>query len=297
MHAEDPVLRPSALFLDDTFVPATQGVPLRDRGLLFGDGVFETLRGDGPRCFRLGAHLDRLLEGLRVLGIEAPHALPRLPGILAAAVEKTGATSVYVRITVTRGDNAMGLGTRGLGPSRLMVWAEPLPAPAGLPPRLWVAATRRPSAASMPAHIKTCNYLPQILAKREAEAQGYDDALMLNDAGALVCATAANVFVLREGTLYTPPLSDGCLPGVMRAAVLEAAREAGLSCAERTLPDDALANADAVLLSNSLRGLVAARAVRVPGAPAPRELSVEPPLVLALQAALAAKIERESTPW
>jgi branched-subunit amino acid aminotransferase/4-amino-4-deoxychorismate lyase len=296
VHAAEPILRPTALFLDDAFVPANQGVPFRDRGLLFGDGVFETLRGHGAGCFRLGAHLARLAEGLRVLGIDAPKALPRLPEILASAVAQVGAASAYVRITVTRGDNTMGLGTRGLGPSRLMVWAEPLPAPT-TGPRLLIAETRRPGAASVPAHIKSCNYLPQILAKREAEAQGYDDALMRNDAGALVCATAANVFVLREGTLYTPRVADGCLPGVTRAAVIEAARDLGLPCTEGTVHPEDLATADAVLLSNSLRGLVAARAIRAPRESAPRELSAEHPTVLRIQEAFAAKVERESTPW
>jgi branched-chain amino acid aminotransferase len=285
------------LFLDEQFVPPSQGIPAWDRGLLFGDGVFETLRGSKDGCFRLDAHLARLACGQQVLGIEPPKAIGRLPSILAEAVDRAGALPTYLRITVTRGDNEMGLATRGLGPSRLLVWAQALPSSVTLPPRLLLAKIRRPGPSAGPTHIKTCNYLPQILAKREAEAEGYDDALMMNDAGALVCATAANVFVFHGSTLRTPALADGCLPGVTRAAVIEAAHAQGMPCVETQLHASDLETADAVLLCNALRGLVPAALVRVQPAEAPHTLFVDHPPAVALQQALAAKVERERKPW
>ncbi|WP_341989818.1 aminotransferase class IV [Azorhizobium sp. AG788] len=188
-----------------------------DRGFTLGDGLFETLAVRAGTISRLPAHLARLAAGAQVLGLPLPAF--DLPQIAAALLQANGWSDAVLRLTVTR-----GVGPRGVLPPdqpspTVLVTAAPMAAPGG-PARLVTATVTRRNEHSPLSRIKSLNYLDNILARQEAHTLGADDALLLNTQGRLAESTIANVFLVLDGTLVTPPLGEGALPGVMRAEVL-----------------------------------------------------------------------------
>ena len=228
----------------------TATISVEDRGFTLGDGVFDTAVALNGIVLERERHIGRLLAAAHSLGIAALRA--RVEAAIDDAVTPEPA---IVRTTVTRGCAARGLWPLSAGEPTLVVTTSPWsPALLGQPARLVTAAGRR-NEFSPTANLKTLGYLDHILAAREAAAAGVDDALILNTQGRVACTTIANVFALTGGTLRTPPLSEGCLPGVMRARVMEIAPQLGLAAEERTLAPGDLKGADAVFLTNSVRFL------------------------------------------
>jgi branched-chain amino acid aminotransferase len=222
-----------------------------DRGLLLGDGIFETILVRDHRPVWLDAHLERMAAAARELGIAFPRSLLESSLALheeAARPLQAGKMSLAVlRITLTRGPGHRGLAGEA-GPPTLLVTRTPFDA--GLqfqPVRLITAATRRNENSAAP-RLKTLSCVDNILAAREAAAQGADEALMLNCQGRAACATIGNLFAVTKNGIVTPPIADGALPGIARRTLLDRglAREAPLA------PQD-LREAAALFLTNSLR--------------------------------------------
>lgn len=250
-------------------------LPAEDRGFLFGDGVFESLRARDGVPVRLGAHLDRLASSAAAVGIEAIPPREAVADIAREAVERAGLADAYLRITLTRGASG-GFDPEGASPPRLVVSALPPPPP---PPATGVSAALLPPSAlpdHPPPQVKaTAGFLRQTLGRRKARAAGYDDAIWRDPAANVTEATSSNVFAVTGALVRTPPESV-CLPGITRAAVLEAARSLGFATSVAPLPTDALLVADEVFLTNAVAGVVAVRQVAgvslVPG-PVTRELA------------------------
>ena len=230
------------------------GLPLSDRGLLLGDGLFETLLAldgvlQGPQ-----AHLARMARGCAVLGLPLPNSDTAL-SLMQAAIADAGLERgrAAVRLTYTAGSGGRGL-VRPQDPSpRLFATAAPSPLPK-TPARLALASVQR-NASSPTAHHKTLAYLDNVMARREALALGADEAVMCNTDGHLACAAAANLFWIEGGVLMTPDLACGVLPGLMRARVLAAVGVLGLAVQVVTIAPEALDVAQAIFLTNSLNGL------------------------------------------
>ncbi|MGQ3672798.1 aminotransferase class IV [Xanthobacter sp. TB0136] len=214
-----------------------------DRGFLLGDGLFETLRVRNGRIQRFPAHHARLMRGAQILGIPIP------AGDVLADLER-------VRAANTLEDGSLRLTlTRGPGPRGVLPPAEPQPtvmitaasgAAAPPPARLIIATVTRRNEFSPLSQVKSLNYLDNILARQEATQKGADDALLLNTQGRIAETTIANIFAVIEGRLLTPPLNDGALPGVMRAAMMgQGAQEASLHLSD-------LEQADELFLTSSL---------------------------------------------
>ncbi|MEQ8660424.1 MAG: aminotransferase class IV, partial [Gammaproteobacteria bacterium] len=239
---------------------AACSVPVLDHGLLYGDGVFEGIRITGRRVFRLAAHVARLARSARAIGLELPHAPPAIADIVLATARAHDEAEAYVRLLVTRGCGELTLDPTGCTTPRLICLVAALRMfddalhTRGL--RLMTAALRRPRADQLDPQVKSLNYLNNVLAKRDARLKGFDDALLLNSAGHVAEASAANLFAVIDDILVTPPTSDGALPGITRAAVMAMAREAGSDVSERTLTRYDLLAASEVFLSGSGAGLV-----------------------------------------
>ena len=222
---------------------------LRDRGLLLADGVFDTsLVRDGQVVLR-EAHLDRLVEGATALGI----ALERdaAAQVMDAATE--GVITGALRITVTRGAGARGLAGETVAAPTLIANVSDydvssLPSPV----RAQESAILR-NPTSFTARYKTLSYTDNIAALRAAIAAGFEEAFFFTVAGNVACASVANVFVQKGKTIFTPPVSDGALPGVMRNWILEQGEIAGRVVSERSISREELRAADRVFLTNSLR--------------------------------------------
>lgn len=254
---------------------------LTDRGLGLGDAVFDTaLALDGRIAFE-GAHIDRLVASAETLGF------PVDPDGAQTAMRALAATGprLAIRTTATRGS-----GPRGLKPPaepRPVLYATAAPSAAALafaPLSLWVTEIAR-NETSPVSRLKTPGYLDAVLAAREAAAAGCDEALFRNTRGRVACAGTGNLFGILGDRLVTPPLSDGVLPGIVRAEVLALAGAAGLRPEERSLALPELLTADAVFLTNSLRLIAPVRAIgETPFG------SVEHPALARLVAALAERV-------
>lgn len=222
---------------------------LSDRGLTLGDGAFDTAFVLDGRVFRREAHLGRLLGALETLGIEgAGERARRCMDDLAPH----GARHV-LRVAVTRGPGLRGL--LPAGPAAPTVFGALTPFPAdsfGPRLRLDVAAIRRNESSPL-SRLKTPAYLDAALALREAARRGCNEALFLNGAGRVACASIGNVFALFGARLATPPTGDGALPGIIRGFLLEEAGALGLEAQERPLTLEELRDADAAFMTNSLR--------------------------------------------
>lgn len=227
-----------------------------DRGFRFGEGVFETLRAYGTHPFRLGTHLDRAAEGARVLDFDLP---PR--ALLNEAIRETvranaGQGDLALRLTVTPGliDPWSPFPGRSLGRSTLVVTAHPVAYGEELY-RLGVSGAVVPWARELP-QIKSVSYLAAALARREARRLGAEEALFTDSGGMVLEGSYSNVFAVVRGTLVTPPLDAGILPGVTRAVTLGVAGAQGLAVEEAPLTVAQLLAADEAFLTASTRELV-----------------------------------------
>ncbi|MFG1349029.1 aminotransferase class IV [Xanthobacter autotrophicus] len=229
-----------------------------DRGFTLGDGLFETLRVREGAVLRLSAHLARLATGAGVLGMALPPL--DLAAALAATAEANGLTDGALRLTLSRGTGPRGVLPPAEPNPTLVITTAPLPAPAP-PARLVIAQGTRRNDRSPLAQVKSLNYLDNILARQEAARRGADDGVLLNTRERVAETSIANVFAVIGGDLVTPPLSEGVLPGVMRAAVL--AEGAG----ERPLTPEDLGRAEEIFLTSALgiRSVAALEGRTLPG--------------------------------
>jgi branched-chain amino acid aminotransferase len=239
--------------------PEEARVPVLDRGFLYGDSVYEVVRTYGGRVFALREHLDRMDASAAYIGLRLPPRA-RIEEQVSRTLAAAGNAESYVRVVITRGEGTFGLAPHLGGEPRLIVIVRPLDPPApelyerGL--HLAVARTRRtPPQAQDPA-AKTGNYLNSILALREAHAAGADDAILLDLGERVTEASTSNVFFVKNSVVVTAPLPLGLLHGVTRAHAVEAARANGLLVREAPFGPGALADADEVFLTSTLREVV-----------------------------------------
>jgi branched-subunit amino acid aminotransferase/4-amino-4-deoxychorismate lyase len=227
-------------------------IPLDDRGLLLGDGLFETILARQGDLIAFDAHLARMAEGAAAIGLAAPDAA-EARRLSEAALTGLARQRAAVRLTLTAGSGGRGLERPASPAPRLFATAASAPKSAQ-PARLITAQARR-NQASPASRLKSLSYLDNVLARREAVAAGADEAVMLNGLAEVACAAAANVFWLEGERLFTPALECGVLAGVMRGRLIAAAAQAGRAVTEVRAGIEALAGADAVFLTNSLIGV------------------------------------------
>ncbi|MBI5396353.1 MAG: aminotransferase class IV family protein [Verrucomicrobia bacterium] len=241
------------LFRNGQFVPEQEaGVSPLDRGFLYGDGVFETLRCYEGKFFRLARHVERTRAGLARLSIAPPAWLDDAADILRELVTRNAVAGGVARIVVTRGVGEFGLlGKQATEPLMLVAcWNQPPPAAARYERGINCMIAQQRLMAT--AGIKSLNYLPQVLARREADAAGADDGLMLNSHGHVAEATAANIFLVLRRELVTPSLEGEVLPGITRAAVLELAHAEKVPVVERVVHATELVHAEEIFLTSSV---------------------------------------------
>jgi branched-chain amino acid aminotransferase len=220
----------------------------RDRGLLLGDGVFETLLVTGGKAQWLDRHLARMGAAAAELGIAFGGGEI---GKAATDLARKANDNSVLRITLTRGLAERGLGSDGQSPSLLMSLDGFDQALMFQAASLMTSKIRRNESAPS-SRLKTLSYIDGVMAAREVRGHA-DDALMLNTAGKAASATVANIFLMKGKTLATPSLDQGILPGIMRGLVLETAAKLGYAVVEGAIEPEALVAADAVFLTNSLR--------------------------------------------
>ncbi|MFO1532370.1 MAG: aminotransferase class IV [Thermoplasmatota archaeon] len=233
-------------------------IPLHDRGYLLGDGIFETLRTSNGKAFRLDDHAPRMKRGLGATNLDESlesEFRDAVKALVKAGKPEFGG-ELYVRVMVSTGpledllDTGRGVTVTGLckkfRPYPLQYYSNGI--------QLTVSRSRKDSRSPI-APIKTLSFLPYIMARREAHAATVHDALLLNENDRVAEASTSNVFALVDGTVHAPGESEGAIPGVTRAAVLELLQETGHDVDER-LPLAALRKAQEVWLTNTTGGIV-----------------------------------------
>jgi branched-chain amino acid aminotransferase len=242
-------------YVSGKVVPIEEAVvSVSDRGVIYGDGLYETIRAKGGECVRLALHLDRLFTGARTLGF--PDDLSKLgfASAIAEVLEANSLLNARVRVTVTRGrDTAPG----GMGPASatqptVIITAYPLIEVEPQPCHVVISSFRRDETSPL-ANVKTINCLPSVMALAEAQRSGASDAILLNTQGNVAEGSTANVFIVNGGHLTTPSVDQGCLPGTVRSAVLGLAPHLGLEVSEGPVRPEVLNDADEVFFTSAIR--------------------------------------------
>jgi branched-chain amino acid aminotransferase len=231
-----------------------------DHGLLYGDGIFEGIRAYNGRVFKLSEHIDRLFCSAQALLLKVPLSRAALSRAVVETCRVNRVRDGYVRLVVTRGPGTLGLNPNRCKKASVIIIAGKIQ----LYPKSYyehgldiitVPTVRNLHSALNPA-IKSLNYLNNILAKIEANNAGCEEAVMLNAEGFVAECTGDNLFILKGGTLITPPLYAGALYGITRATVMDLAREAGVRVEENNLTRYDLFNSDECFLTGTGAELV-----------------------------------------
>src|SRR5438552_2808025 len=230
-------------------------VSVFDHGFLYGDGIFEGIRAYNGRVFKLREHIDRLFCSAKAILLNIPMAPEEMVRAVIETCRRNNIRDGYIRLVVTRGAGTLGLNPNRCKDPSVIIIADTIQL---YPPELYengmeivtVATTRNLHGALNPA-IKSLNYLNNILAKIEANNAGCEEAIMLNAQGFVAECTGDNIFIVKSGQMFTPPLSAGALYGITRAVVMDLARKGGVPVSEPNLTRYDLFNADECFLTGT----------------------------------------------
>ena len=244
------------IFVDGKYYDErTAKVSVFDHGLLYGDGIFEGIRIYNGRVFKLKEHIDRLFHSAKGILLEIPMSHAELMKATVDTCRKNRLRDGYIRLLVTRGVGNLGLNPRTCKKPSVIIIADKIQVyPRELYARgmdiVTVPTVRNLHSALNPA-VKSLNYLNNIMAKIEANNAGVEEAVMLNAEGFVSECTADNLFIVRNGELFTPPLSAGALYGITRQTVVELAQAAGWKVSEPNLTRYDLFIADECFLTGT----------------------------------------------
>lgn len=244
------------IFIDGKFFSERDAkVSVFDHGLLYGDGVFEGIRAYNGRIFKLKEHIDRLFYSAHAIMLEISMSRGELSEAVRATVRANKLKDSYIRLIVTRGVGSLGLNPRSCKSPSVIIIAGKIQV---YPPELYAAGmemvtvpTVRSLHSAVNPAIKSLNYLNNILAKIEANNAGVEEAVMLNASGYVAEGTADNLFIVKQGALFTPPLAAGALYGITRATVIELAEQSGIKVSEPNLTRYDLFNADEAFVTGT----------------------------------------------
>lgn len=233
------------------FFPDNQPVLfVSNRSYKWGEGIFETMKVYRGRLLLKTFHFDRLLTSIKLLQIHqsfTPNELEQ--SILALCTENGCIDLARVRLAVYRDEeNTTGYTIEAIPmDQRVMQWNEK-----GLVIDTYPYARK---ACDVWANLKTANYLPYVMAGRYAEEKGLQESLVLNTYNHISDASKANVFIIKDGELFTPALDQGCINGVMRRFLLQELKEKGWKVGQIELPENMLLKADECFLTNAIQGI------------------------------------------
>ena len=262
------------VYLNGRFLPAESAtISVFDRGFLYGDGLFESVRVYANHLFLWPDHADRLVRGAAALRLPLPETTDRLREAAEELLRRNQLSDAILRMTVSRGPGPRGYSIRGADTPTVVLAVYPAPALTDTPPPAWrlITSRHRLPAADPVARFKTAHKLLHVLARAEAEEGGADEALLLNTDGHVTETSAANVFWWHDRTLSTPSLDAGGLAGVTRRFVMDQFRAAGWEVREILATPEDLRRASGVFLTLSSWGIVGVRSLdRTPWTEDPR---------------------------
>ena len=249
------------IFIDGKFHSERNAkVSVFDHGLLYGDGVFEGIRIYHGSVFKLKEHIDRIFYSAKAILLEIPMTPAELMKATIATCRANKLRDGYIRLVVTRGIGTLGLNPRSCKKASIIIIVGKIQL---YPPEYYqrgldivtVPTTRNLHNSINPA-IKSLNYLNNILAKIEANNAGVEEAIMLNAEGFVAECTGDNIFIIKNGALFTPPLAAGALYGITRQTVLELAEQTGMKVSEPNLTRYDLFCADECFITGTAAEIV-----------------------------------------
>ncbi|HEY4272757.1 MAG TPA: branched-chain-amino-acid transaminase [Candidatus Udaeobacter sp.] len=254
-------VREAKIYIDGKFYSeANAKVSVFDHGLLYGDGIFEGIRFYNGRVFRLEEHMERLWDSARSICLEIPMTRQEMTEALLETIRQNHLRDGYIRLLVTRGVGNLGLNPEQCKKPSVIIIAATIALyhedfyRKGL--NIVTVATRRSNPASLNPAVKSLNYLNNVMARIEANLAGADEALMLNDAGNIAECTADNVFIIKDGQIYTPPIAAGALRGITRSVVFDIAGEFGIKVIEADLTRHDVFVADECFLTGTAAEII-----------------------------------------
>jgi branched-chain amino acid aminotransferase len=254
-------VKEAKIYIDGKFYSeANAKISVFDHGLLYGDGIFEGIRFYNGRVFRLEEHLQRLWDSARSICLEIPMTMRDMTEAVLETIRQNRLRDGYIRLLVTRGIGNLGLNpTQCKSPSVIIIAATIALYHEDFYQKgltIVTCATRRSNPAALNPAVKSLNYLNNVMARIEANLAGADEALMLNDAGNVAECTADNVFVVKHGQIFTPPVTAGALRGITRSVVFEIAAELGVKVRETDITRHDVFVADECFLTGTAAEIV-----------------------------------------
>jgi len=235
-------------------------VSVFDHGLLYGDGVFEGIRSYGGKVFRLEKHVRRLFDSANGIRLQMPLSRKEVAKAVEGTLKANGLKDAYIRLVVTRGEGTLGLDPNRCPKPNMFIITDKI---ALYPQELYengldiiTAATMRNHPNAVNPRLKSLNYLNNILAKIEAIDAGTLEAVMLNHLGYVAECTGDNIFIVREGVVFTPPIAAGILEGITRDEIIDIAGKAKIRVREENLTRQDLYVADECFLTGTAAEVV-----------------------------------------
>ncbi|MCX8170808.1 MAG: branched-chain-amino-acid transaminase [Candidatus Bathyarchaeota archaeon] len=245
------------VYIDGEYYPRDKAkISVFDHGLLYGDGVFEGIRAYDGIVFKLKEHIDRLYSSAHAIMLNIPLTKEEMIEAVLETLRRNNLRDAYIRLVVTRGVGDLGLDPRKCAKPSIIIIAVPLLKLYDEEKRrkgisMIVSWVRRDPVDATSHEIKSLNYLNSILAKIEANNFGADEALILDANGYICEATGENIFIVKDGKLYTPPRSSGALPGITARVVKKIAEKLGYEVVERNITVTELYSADEAFLTGT----------------------------------------------
>ncbi|MBI5681860.1 MAG: aminotransferase class IV [Deltaproteobacteria bacterium] len=249
------------VFLNNSFVPASKAnVSIFDRGILYGDGLFETIRAYKGRVFALEQHLKRLSLGAKVLRIPLIHASILKTNVCQNIIQQLLELNnlhdedSYIRITLTRGVDYGGLMPRNNIKPTMIIVAKPIASNIQKKQKAGIGAitvdfSRAYSKISL---VKSLNFLDNVIGSMKAMANGADEAIFLSPDREVLEGTTSNVFIVKDGIIKTPPIKSGILTGITRGFIIDISENMGIRVKETTIKTLDVIKSDEAFITNSI---------------------------------------------
>ncbi|MFW9830756.1 MAG: branched-chain-amino-acid transaminase [Candidatus Thorarchaeota archaeon] len=255
------------IYIDGKFLPRQEAkISVFDHGLLYGDGIFEGIRVYDGVVFKLDAHLDRLYHCAKAILLNIPMEREAMKAAVLETLQRNGYQDSYIRLLVTRGKGDLGVNPAKCPKASVIIiniQVEPMHGHGSKEQGITtiIASTRRQAPDSTSHEIKSLNYLNSILACLEANRQGVDDAIMLDQRGFVAEATGTTLVAIRNGELHAPPLTASILDSITRRFVLNMARELGFQVHEKDMTLFQLLMAEEVFLCGTMGEITSVRSI------------------------------------
>jgi len=254
------------IYIDGVYYLKSQAkVSVYDHGLLYGDGVFEGIRAYNGIVFKLKEHIKRLYNSAHALRLTIPLTKDEMIKAVLETLRRNGLQDAYIRLVVTRGIGDLGLDPRKCPKPSVIIITDTISIMSseakekGITTMIpWV---RRNSVDSTTHEIKSLNYLNSILAKMEATANGVDEAICLDKNGVISEGVGENLFIVKDGKIFTPPSSTGALAGITARFACKLAKNLGYAVTETNLTPFQLFTADEAFFTGTAAEIVPIREV------------------------------------